>query len=218
MIEHRRFDLCFSFVTNGTVYKPQLVEKLKKFRRVGFEISIETLDQKNNYVRQGTDTAQVLKNITSYLTHCNNSSITVALRPAPSLLTVGSYISLLEFSLKNKLIVKSNLCIHPRFMKIDLLPQNVKEKYKIQYINFLEQLTDDEAAGDYNASDPHNYKLAIKEQAQMCLSLLNSSSPLDSDQQLTALTAHCRQWDNVYKLDARKIYPELAEIWDRYGY
>jgi hypothetical protein len=42
MIEHKSFDLCFSFVTNGTVFKPTLMDKLKQFRRVGIEISIET--------------------------------------------------------------------------------------------------------------------------------------------------------------------------------
>jgi hypothetical protein len=204
MIENQRFDLCFSFVTNGTIYKPGLVEKLKKFRRVGFEVSIETLDQRNSYVRQGTDTDQVLKNIDQYLENCNNSSVTVALRPVPSLLTIGSYISLLEFALKRNLIVKSIVCTYPRFMNIDLLPQNIKDTYKEQYIKFLKQLDLLVVDSDYNASDPNNHQLVIKEQAQMCLNLLNSTTPIDTEQQLKELVSHCRRWDNVYKLDARQ--------------
>ena len=43
MIAHKRFNLCFSFVSNGTVFKPKLIEKLKNFKRVGFEVSIETI-------------------------------------------------------------------------------------------------------------------------------------------------------------------------------
>ena len=68
MTEHKKFDQCFSFVSNGTVYKPELMSKLSKFKRVGIEISIESLGPQNTYVRQGTDTAQVLKNIELYNT------------------------------------------------------------------------------------------------------------------------------------------------------
>jgi len=218
MIEHQRFELCFSFVSNGTVYKPELVEKLKKFRRVGFEISIESMEQQNSYVRQGTNTDQVLKNINSYLKHCNNSSVTVTLRTAPNLLTVGSYISLLEYSLKNNLIVKSNLCTRPEFLKIEMLPKDVKEMYKQQYVDFLKQFDNLSTDIDYNASDPNQHHQVIKEQAQLCLSLLNSATPSDSEQQLKALVDHCRQWDKVYKLDARSLYPELTDVWDRYAY
>jgi MoaA/NifB/PqqE/SkfB family radical SAM enzyme len=35
MIAHKKFDLCFSFVTNGTVFNDSLMEKLKQFARVG---------------------------------------------------------------------------------------------------------------------------------------------------------------------------------------
>jgi len=218
MIKHQRYELCFSFVSNGTVYNPGLVEKLKKFRRVGFEISIESLEQHNSYVRQGTDTNQVLRNINRYLEHCNNSSITVALRPAPSLLTVGSYISLLEFSLARGLIVKSNFCFRPRFLNIEILPKSIKELYKQRYVDFLKQFDNLSTDIDYNASDPHQHHLVIKEQAQLCLALLNSPTPGDSDQQLKDLVEHCRRWDKIYHLDAKKLYPELQEVWDRYAY
>jgi hypothetical protein len=218
MIEHRRFELCFSFVSNGTVFNSQLIDKLKKFQRVGFEISIETIDQRNSYVRQGTNTFQVLQNIKRYQEHCNNSSITMTLRTAPSLLTVGSYIQLLEFALKNKLLIKSNLCVDPRFLNIEILPTDIKITYKDLYYKFLEQLNEIVTEQDYNASDPNNYRLIIKDQAELCLALLKSTTAGDSDQQLQALVNHCRRWDKVYKLDAKALYPEFKEIWDRYAY
>ena len=78
MIKHKRFDQCFSFVTNGTVYKHSLMEKLSKFKRVGIEISMESLGLQNSYVRQGTDTNLVLENIKKFESWCNGSGITVA--------------------------------------------------------------------------------------------------------------------------------------------
>lgn len=218
MIEHQRFDLCFSFVTNGTVFKPELLEKLSRFRRVGIEVSIETVDEHNAYQRQGTDTELVLKNIDRYLGYCNGSSITVALRPAPSLLSMGYYAGLLQYAIDRKLIVKSNLCYSPRFLSAEILPDRVKGQYRQSYQILLDQLQDIETKSDYNASDPHNYLHSVKEQVLMCLNVLTTVSPADSDKQLEAMARHCERWDRVYGYDARDLYPEFREILERYGY
>jgi hypothetical protein len=218
MIDHKRFDLCFSFVTNGTVFLPDLIKKLKKFRRVGIEVSIETVDEHNAYQRQGTDTNLVLSNIKNYIELCNETSVTVALRPAPSLLSIGYYTELLQYALDHKLVVKSNLCYNPRFLSAEILPENVKQIYQKTYEKFLDQLTTVKIAGDYNASDPNNYQSAVKEQASMCLSVLQTPTPADSEQQLEAMVRHCEKWDRVYGYNAKKLYPEFQEILDRYDY
>ena len=218
MIEHNRFDLCFSFVTNGTIFRPKLIEKLKQFRRVGIEVSIETVDDHNAYQRQGTDTALVLKNIDQYLIGCNGSSVTVALRPAPSLLSIGYYSDLLEYALDRQLIVKSNICYSPRFLSVEILPHAVKKQYQTNYLKLLSRLDNIAIDSDYNASDPNNYQAVIKEQAEMCLSVLQTPTPADSEQQLEVMVRHCERWDQVYGYDARKLYPEFDEILERYGY
>lgn len=218
MIEHQRFNLCFSFVTNGTVYKPNLIEKLKRFRRVGIEVSIEAMDEHNAYQRQGTDTKQVISNIDRYLEQCNGSSVTVALRPAPSLLSIGYYHGVLEFALDRKLIVKSNLCYRPRFLAAEILPANVKKLYLPKYQQLLEQLASVNIDCDYNASDPNNFLLSVKQQVEMCVNLLQTPTPVDSATELEAMVRHCQRWDQVYGYNARNLYPEFKEIYDAYGY
>jgi MoaA/NifB/PqqE/SkfB family radical SAM enzyme len=217
LIENQRFDLCLSFVTNGTVFKPELIDKLIKFRRVGLEISIESTTQHNSYVRQGTNTSQVLENIEKYRSYCNNDSITTTLRTAPSLLTVGSYVELLNYAMTHKLLIKSNLCHDPDFLRIENLPHTVKVIYKEKILDFLSQF-DDRHKRDYNASNPWLFKEAIKEQAEMCLSSLEKPQPDNVDQLLQKLVNHCRRWDQVYNLNAKELYPELTEVWDKYGY
>lgn len=217
MIKHKRFDLCFSFVTNGTVYKPELIKKLKKFRRVGIEISIESTQEQNSYVRQGTDTAEVLKNIELYKKHCNDTSITLTLRPAPSLLTVGTHVSMLEYALENKLLIKTNFCNDPEFLDIKYLPTNVKKLYKKQYRAFIDQI-DDTVNTNASMSDPNNYRSVIKHHALTCIDMLNTPLPKDAKLKYQQLVEHCSKWDKVYKLDARKLYPELVDIWDKYDY
>lgn len=218
MIEHKRFELCFSFVSNGTVFKQSLIEKLMKFRRVGIEISIETLDQRNSYIRQGTDTDLVLKNINNYIKLCNGTSITVTLRPAPSLLSIGSYYTLLNFALENKLVVKSILCSDPGFLDIEILPQSIKNMYLNKYQEFIDSIPVGVEGSDHNASDPSNYATIIKEQGLMCIEVLKTPAPPDSEIQLQRLVEHCRKWDRVYNLNAKELYPELSEIWHRYEY
>jgi len=218
LIEHNRFEVCFSFVTNGTVFREELMNKLQHFKRVGIEISIETIDKHNAYQRQGTDTALVLENIKKYQQWCNNSSITVALRPAPSALSVGYYPELLQYALDNQFVVKSLLCYTPKYLSIEILPKEIKKQYQKKYKKFLSQFSEISTDSDYNASDPNNIKLIIKEQAEICLSALQTSTPMDNQLQLEAMVRHCERWDRVYGYDARLLYPEWQDIFDQFNY
>jgi len=218
LIAHNRFDVCLSFVTNGTVFKPQLLTKLQGFKRVGIEVSIETVDQHNSYVRQGTDTALVLSNIDRYQAQCNGSNITVTIRPAVSALTIGYFGGLLQYALRNKLAIRSLLVTFPGFMDVKVLPAEVRTHYLSQYQDILQQLNDIEMCNSFNTSDPNNYQLIVKEQAQICINLLNSA-PLEQHKQLQQqLVEHCKKWDKIYQYDARSLYPELHALWDHYDY
>jgi len=215
MIAHGRTDVCFSFVTNGTVYKPSLMQKLLKFRRVGIEVSIECLTERNVYQRQGTSQALVLANLEKYKTLDNGNNITVTLRPAVSLLTIGDYASLLDYALDQQFIVKSLLVTKPRFLDVSILPDTIKQQY-IARFDHLKNIT--KIVSDYNESDVNQLTQIIVQQANMCVNLLSTAAPVDSEQQLKLMVEHCRKWDKVYHLDARKLYPELTDIWDRYDY
>jgi MoaA/NifB/PqqE/SkfB family radical SAM enzyme len=218
LIEHRRFETCLSFVTNGTVFRHDLLTKLARFRRVGIEVSIETVDDHNAYQRQGTDTAQVLHNIDRYLEVCNGTNITVSLRPAISALTIGYFGGLLRHALQHRLIVKSLQVNSPRFLDATILPTKVKQQYIVQYQKILDQLGDVDTVKDYNGSDPNNHKLIVKTQANMCINMLTRPEPHDADMLRQQMVDHCKKWDKVYHYNARLLYPELAEIWDQYDY
>jgi hypothetical protein len=47
---------------------------------------------------------------------------------------------------------------------------------------------------------------------------LSAPEPDNSDELRRQMVDHCRRWDQVYGYDARALYPELTEVWDRYGY
>lgn len=218
LIDCNRTDVCISFVTNGTFYRPELMEKLKRFRRVGIEISIETVDVHNSYVRQGTDTELVLKNIENFNKLTNDSNISITLRPAPSLLSVGYFHTVLDYALVNNFIVKCNYCYYPDFLNIKYLPDNVKLLYQPKYIDILSRLSSVTTESDFNASNPTNVKLVVKNIAETCLQMLQTPAPDNSPQRNRELIEHCKKWDKVYNYNARELYPELSELFDRYGY
>ena len=218
MIAHDRLDLCFSFVTNGTVFRPELMAKLKRFRRVGIEVSIETVDAHNAYQRQGTDTDLVMANLARYQDVCNGTNITLTVRPAVSALTIGYFPGLLQHCLDHGLIVKSLLVIKPAYLDAAILPAKVKQQYIKNYQALIAKLDTIQVPVDYNTSDPNNTATIVKEQAQMYINVLSASEPDNSDELRRQMVDHCRRWDQVYGYDARALYPELTEVWDRYGY
>ena len=213
MIEHGRVDLCFSFVTNGTVYRPKLLEKLSQFKRVGIEVSIETVDEHNAYQRQGTDTDLVLTHLGQYKAFTNGTNITVSLRPAVSALTIGYYAGLLDYALEQGFLIKSLLVNDPQYLDAVILPPEVKLQYLKSYEKF-----DTNVIVDYNASDPNQIKNNIAYQAKMIVNILQTEHPGNADKLLSQMVAHCRRWDAVYGYNARTLYPELQAVWDKHGY
>ena len=213
MIEHGRFDVCFSFVTNGTVFRPKLLEKLSQFCRVGIEVSIETVDEHNTYQRQGTDTNLVLKHLAQYKAFANGTNITVSLRPAVSALTIGYYAGLLDYAIEHGFLVKSLLVNSPQYLDAVILPPDVKSQYLKSYEKF-----DAITAVDYNTSDPGQLKNNIAQQVSMVTNILKRNQPSNADELLRNMVTHCRCWDAVYGYDARILYPELQAVWDRYEY
>ena len=216
MIELNRTNIGLSFVTNGTVFNQRLLDKLSKFKRVGIEISIESLTEHNSYQRQGTNTAQVLENIQRYLDFCNNTDISVTVRPAISALTVGTYYTLLEYCLKNKLLVKSLIVGTPAFLNPTVLPYAVRQQYLSNYQK-LDQELDVTNSRDYNESDPNSYVKVIKDQVTRVINLLNSSVPFDQVK-FKQLVDHCQRWDQGHGYNAVDLYPELAEYLVDHGY
>lgn len=206
MIKYDRTDLNISFVTNGTSFNEELVKKLVKFNRVGIEVSIEATTKINDYVRQGTDTQTVLETIDQYLNHVE----TVTVRPALSALTIKDFWTLLDYCLEKKLLMKALVVNNPDYLKVSVLPKQIREQYKKNYQHLLTEYT----VKDINESDPHNYESLIPMYAEQAIRLLDQSETTGLDQ----MVQHMKRWDQVYGYDARDLYPELTDILDQHGY
>jgi sulfatase maturation enzyme AslB (radical SAM superfamily) len=215
MIAHDRFDLCFSFVTNGTTFNESLMNKLKQFVRVGIEVSIETITEHNDYVRQNTNTQLVLENISRYKKLCDDSKISITVRPAISALTIGYYHTLLKYCLDNQILINSLVVTTPDYLDARILPAEVKDNYVKHYQSLLSQLPN---IDEFDASNPNNYVNSIRIQIEQVINILHQSAPDNRQQLLTNMVDICQKWDNEYKFDAVGLYPELEEIFKSNGY
>ena len=210
MILHSRFDISFSFVTNGTVYRPELIEKLKQFPRVGIEISIETATQHNDYIRQGSKVEEVLSTIRKYKQLCSGSDVSVTLRPAISALSIGYYHTLLDFALEEQLLIKSLVVTNPDYLNPSVLSSRLRDQYTKPYQAILDRLSAVDIDVDYNESDPSNYQHSVKLQVQQTISLMSSRN---SRAGIEELVSKCQRWDKEFGFDLYELYPEfLNEI------
>lgn len=214
LIEAGRHDVGISFVTNGTVYNKEAIEKLQKFSgRVNIEISIETTTQHNSYIRQGTDTGQVLTHIKKYQEICDSNNWDITIRPALSSLSVGYYNTLLKYCLDQKLLIKSMIVEYPNYLKVCHLPDNVKQKYIKKYQEFavtnnlqVEQVS---KIMDFNESDKHNFKKLIALEVDKVLNMLKENQTSESEFMLEQMSVWCKKWDKVFQYDPKKLYPEF---------
>ena len=213
MILHKRFDLNFSFVTNGTVYKPKLIEKLKQFARVGIEISIETTTKHNDYIRQGSKIEEVIDVIKKYKQLCSDN-VSLTLRPAISALSIGYYHTLLEFCLEEKLLIKSLTVKDPRYLRPEVLPYKIRDTYTVPYLKLLNKLDSINIDVDFNESDPNNYLHSIKTQAHQVIMMMRNSL-ISPERELGDLVSWCKRWDEVYGFNILKLYPEFEEFYEK---
>jgi len=211
MIAHKRFDVSFSFVTNGTVYRPELIEKLKQFPRVGIEISIETTTKHNDYIRQGSNVAEVINNIELYNQQCDGATVSLTIRTAISALSIGRYYTLLEFCLQKKILIKSLIVTTPKYLDPAILPIEIRQEYRAPYLKLLGDLETADTSIDYNESDPNNYLRSIKQQVEQVLGILNAVAE-PSNPNISEMIDWCNRWDQEFRFDMLELYPEFLGI------
>lgn len=221
MIEKNKTHIGISFVTNGTIINNDILDRLKHFtKRVNIEISIETTSKHNSYIRQGTDTDQVLQNIQKIKNLCDTNGWDITIRPAISSLSVGYYYTLLEYCYKNELLIKSVTVNYPEYLKVEHLPDNVKNEYKQKYLNssIYNEVFDEDYNIDFNESDRYEFKKIIKKDIEQCIKLLSDKQSVESRDKLKELSTWCSRWDQVYHFNAKELYPEFKEFLKTYDY
>jgi sulfatase maturation enzyme AslB (radical SAM superfamily) len=212
--------ISLSFVTNGTLYNQSIIDKIKKFKTCDIEISIESFDKTNDYIRQGSKIDQLKNNIQKFLSQ-EDEKLTVLLRSVPQLFSVNSYFNYIEWCLDNNVALQGIPIANPEYLKINVLPKPIRTTLIEKYLPVkqrLESITSKEFTKMATGRDKSRIGQQLLREVDSIISLLNSESDANVEQQRADLIMWVNKWDEVYKLNALEYYPEYADFLIEYGY
>lgn len=218
LIQNNRTDISLSFVTNGTKINKQLIEHLTKFSKVDIEVSIESLAKNNEYIRQGSDTQEIIKNILWYK---QNTNFQIVLRSVPQLFSINTYHDYILWAFDQNLSIQSNPLIYPEYLQISLLPAELKAKF-ISNFEKVKNYIITKSGKQFNTTstgrDVSRLALQLSRECNVMIEQLSCEQPDNYQDLITDLICWCVRWDREYKLDATKIFPEYKDFLTKNGY
>ena len=218
LIDNKRFEISLSFVTNGTIIDQALIDKLKLFANVDIEISIESLESINDYIRQGSKIEQLKKNIELVAAN-QDDKLQLVLRTVPQLLSIKTYADLIRYAYQNCLIIEGIPLMRPEFLAIKVLPKSLR----ISMIPVFEQLRAEIAEGIsihqlQNGRNKGSYREKLIRECSAMIEMLQEPEPLNVLALRKQLSDHLSFWDRQYRFDANDYYPELIPMLRMHGY
>ena len=218
LIMKQRFEVSLSFVSNGTIINQGLIDKLKLFRNVDIEISIETMDVSNDYIRQGSTITKMLSNLSSIISQQDNK-LQLVMRTVPQLLSISRYVDVIRYAWENKLIIESIPLTRPAYLRIDVLPWEFRQ----QYVADLERLRDEIASeitfnSVLNGRSNSTLPMKLVGQCDATIAMLKAPTNKDAGELRVELVKHCQFWDGEYDLNIDDYLPELANMFKEWGY
>jgi MoaA/NifB/PqqE/SkfB family radical SAM enzyme len=216
LVDNNHTNFHFTVVTNGSIYDAELVEMLTKFKSVQIEISIESFDSSNDYIRWPSDTNNIRQNILKYLQH-RTDTVDIVLRTVPQLLSLMHYDNVLSFALDNDVVIDSNILYRPDYFQPALLPVDIKNIIRQRIQPYAELDTEHDAVKNINIRNRGRLKQAIAANANLVLGLLNRSVD-NIPEKRQALVEYLQRMDRVRKIDVRDYVPELHKFLTEQGY
>lgn len=218
LLEQNRQGMSISFVTNGTMLDYELVDKLKKFRSCDIEVSLESIHENNHYIRQGSVTEEVIKNI-QWLISQQTDTFHIVLRSVPQLFNVNNYDQYLRWAWANNLIVQGIPLTDPAYLQICVLPIGIRKQFIPKYKKLYEELSANITRQTITTGrNVKNLAQSLARECSAIISMLEAPEPDNVEDLRKELVQWMLRWDTEFKLDACKVFPEYREFLESYGY
>tara|TARA_R110000803_G_scaffold167027_1_gene230321 strand:+ start:2415 stop:3719 length:1305 start_codon:yes stop_codon:yes gene_type:complete len=221
LLENNYHHISISTVTNGTNVNLELVEKLKQFRLAHLEISAESINQTNDYIRQGCDYVGLWKTIHE-LVELQSDKFQVVLRSAPQLLSVNDYYQYLDKAYSLGLAVDSVPLTYPSYMAVNVLPWDIRQQLKPKYQQLLDKLQTnvDQTSFETLAVGRDTSRLSQKlaRECRGVITMLDSEAPHNVEELRVELIQWLQRWDKKYNYNAIALYPQYKDFLKSYGY
>jgi pyruvate-formate lyase-activating enzyme len=215
LIEHDHCDFALTVVTNGSIFDPGIIDRLEKFREAVIEISIESLDLANDYIRYPSNYQNIQKNIEQYM-GARTANISVVLRSVPQFFSVLGYDRLLEFARDHNVMIDSNILHKPSFLKANLLPEDIKFSVVDRLSRFV-RAENPAGVKQINLRDITDLDQSLSRHAQMVIDEVVQSAS-DRSEQIKNLVDYCKKLDLARQISVKSYVPELASFFEQHGY
>lgn len=205
-----------SFTSNGSVDYSKYFKKLSVYKRCEIGISIESIDPIGDYIRQGGNIIDILKNIQTMNSNRPNN-MQLVIRTVPSLLSLPSYANLIKWALTMALPIDNSVLVSPEWQQAVLLPDTIKTKI-IQSVSCI--LNDLPLADNRfnNQKDPNNIAISIRNECESIIQLAQKPAPDNA----TALRQECAiklsQWDQMKHINIQNYSVDLYNFLSEFGY
>jgi MoaA/NifB/PqqE/SkfB family radical SAM enzyme len=169
-------NISIGFTTNLTVWDQEIIDLLLQYREVNLGMSIECLHKINDYLRWPSKISDVKIILEKWIDTAQKNNWLVQLRTTPTLFSIAHLKSLYEYAFEKNIGIEScNFLHNPPFMKISLLPTEIRKvisKELSEWVRSHSSYLDEVKI--VNTRDPNLVKKYILQDAQSYISYLNN--------------------------------------------
>jgi hypothetical protein len=182
---------------------------------VHIELSIENLHQTNEYIRIGSCVDQIKNNILLFLEN-KSHNMNIVLRTVPQALSIEHYYILIDFALEHSLPIDSNFLFSPSFLKINILPKELKQRIiKELYTRYSSILEEDSSHLELTVRVRHEQK-SVVQNIRAVIRLLEEQEPNNIDELRKKFIEYNTEMDKISSLKFKDVYPSLLEFYEKY--
>jgi MoaA/NifB/PqqE/SkfB family radical SAM enzyme len=218
LIHTNRSEISFSFVTNGTHLTKELVHKFKFFSNIDLEISLESIEKNNDYIRQGSN-IEILKEKLENLIDMQSNKFQIVLRTVPQLLNINNYVSLLRYAFEKKIVVESIPLVNPDFLAINVLPYELRQNF-IPYFHDLKEEIKSKISfiQVINGRNSGTINERLVMECDTMINMLTQPEPKNVKDLRNKLCDHLKFYDLYFKLNALDYYNEYKDFFKQINY
>jgi len=228
IVKHGKHDFNYVINTNCTVWDQEILDLASTFDYSQLDLAIETLDKSNEYLRHGCKQDNVLKLIDRYHKECSGS-LKPILKFVPNALSILTLDTLIDYARNTGMDLQGNTLYKPLWMRIQILPKNIKQdllnRYRTKYNIFGHDersvteivMTDLESQHkDYMIDRGHLLPIALHQLVVKLIKFLEAPEPNDVETHRRTLIRHVKMFDNKHKTSFLDNFPELEEMYHTY--
>jgi hypothetical protein len=198
------------------VWNTDVVDLLTQFHSVNLGMSVESFEIVNDYVRWPSKLPVVLENLDRWQELAAQQGWLLQLRTTPTLLTIGSLLSIYDYTWSRKISVEScNFLNKPAAMRPSVLPPKYRSAIVTRMRTWLDQHP---ISGDtvINIRDPNVSQLQNHQDLQSYVNYLENMP--DESNRLPDLVLFLKQLESSRSNSILTYLPEYEELFRSAGY